>query len=441
VVASRFAEGTVYATFDGHTNDDYRPYVYVSRDFGQRWKSITSGLPDWSVNVIAEHPRSTNLLFLGNEVGAHFSIDRGEQWHRLSGNLPTVPVDDIKVHPRENDLLLGTHGRGVWILDDIAPLEQLSQNVIASAAHLFTSRPVTVYNQHRPQGWNPGVYEAENPPYGSKIRYYLRDDLGTAEAMVTDEPQGQGGPRADPARAAGNAKATITILDAAGAEVRTLEGAGESGVHEVVWDLRLAPPYEPEEEPQGRFGAPRGPTVLPGTYTIRLDAGEQERTEQLVVKADPRIDVSHADRQARQDAMLSMYRLAGPSYEAGQTVRRLTQQVSGIRRMLRDHHNVPERVTTTVDTLESDLQDLGRRANQSNRLLRTSAAIEGATARPTAAQLAQIDKAWEDIPSLIDEINDIVNDRLPALNRQLDEHGVRPTPGDPIVIPTRGSSK
>jgi hypothetical protein len=141
VVASGFNEGTVYVTFDGHRNNDFSAYAFVSDDFGRSFRAITEGLPDgWSVNVITEHPRSRDLLFLGNEVGAYVSIDRGAHWTRLKNNLPTVPVDDIKVHPRDNDLILGTHGRGVWILDDITPLQELSAAVLAADAHLFSVR-------------------------------------------------------------------------------------------------------------------------------------------------------------------------------------------------------------------------------------------------------------------------------------------------------------
>ncbi|MEE8133687.1 MAG: hypothetical protein V3T56_01440, partial [Gemmatimonadales bacterium] len=171
ILPSRFDEATVYATFDGHRSDDYAAYVYVSEDYGRNWRAVTNGLPDgWSVNVITEHPRSRNLLFLGSEIGVYFSIDRGENWIRLKNNLPTVPVDDIVVHPRENDLVLGTHGRGVWIMADIAPLEELTNQVLAASAHLFSVRTATIYNIDGRQGWTPGVFAAPEPTQGALIR-------------------------------------------------------------------------------------------------------------------------------------------------------------------------------------------------------------------------------------------------------------------------------
>ncbi|MCH6547923.1 MAG: hypothetical protein IH798_05700 [Gemmatimonadetes bacterium] len=252
----------MYATFDGHRNDDYGAYAYVSEDYGRNWRAITNGLPSgWSVNVIIEHPRSSNLLFLGNEIGVYFSIDRGENWVRLKNNLPTVPVDDIVVHPRENDLVLGTHGRGVWIMTDITPLEKLNSQVLASAAHLFSVRTATIYNTDGRQGWTPGVFAAPEPTRGALIRYYLRNNLGS-EAIVSDEQQNGGGPRAGMERRnSGDGEVMISILDAGGETIRELEGSGSAGGHEVVWDLRLAAPYEAEPGQEGGGGWGWGPKI------------------------------------------------------------------------------------------------------------------------------------------------------------------------------------
>jgi photosystem II stability/assembly factor-like uncharacterized protein len=439
VVSSRFAEGRVYVTFDGHRNDDYRPYVYVSEDYGERWRSLTRGLADgWTVNVIAEHPRTSNLLFLGNEIGVYFSIDRGENWVQLKSNLPTVPVDDIVVHPRDNDLVVGTHGRSIWILPDVAPLEELSNEVMASATHLFRVRKATTYNQHTPQGWTPGVYEAPDPPLGALIRYYLRDDMAAPEDVVAEGSNG-----GDPALRRrdsrnGNATARITILDQTGATIRELEGPGMAGVQHVMWDLRFEPPYVAEEGEQRAFrGPPRGPKVLPGTYTVRLDAADQTLRTELVVRGDPRVEISPADLEARQQALMSAYRLAKPNYEAGRAVRRLRQQLGEVQALLKESGDAPEALKTEVDSLQSHVQDLAERLNDAGSNARAGFAIEGSTSRPTDDQLWQLDQAWERIPALIAELNVIISDQMPALYRQLDEHGIRPSPGEPIVVPRR----
>ena len=212
IVASHGAVGTVYAAFDGHRSDDFAPYVFVSSDFGEDWRPIVSGLPQTSVNALTQHPGNAELLFLGNEVGVYASVDGGGQWVEIGNELPTVPVDDIEVQPRENDLVIGTHGRGVWIMDDITPLERLDADVVASVAFVFVTRRTTSYNPYTPQGWTPGIYAAPNPPAGARIRYYLSTE--------TDD-------------------IALEITDATGAAIRELEASGEAGLNEVIWDLRL----------------------------------------------------------------------------------------------------------------------------------------------------------------------------------------------------------
>ncbi|MGH7507412.1 MAG: hypothetical protein ACRELX_17290, partial [Longimicrobiales bacterium] len=332
VLASHAAEGVAYATFDGHYQGDYEPYVYVTHDFGESWSRITDGLPDWSVNVIQEHPRNPNLLFVGNEVGVWYSFDAGTHWTRLTDgvpaegdendiayDLPTVPVDAILVHHRDNDLILGTHGRGIWILEDITPLEHLTPAVLASAIHVFPVEAATLWQIRSAQAWVPAEFSAENPEVGARIRYWTS---GTAP-VVTAEANGDG--RAGPASEVPAANAAdsvrIEILDASGNVIRTLAGRTSRGIHEVSWDLRIEPAFEPDEddEPQGGFRgfaarAARGPRVLPGTYRARLQAGGSMPAVDIVVRSDPRIEVAQADLVARQQTLLSAYRLAEPLY-------------------------------------------------------------------------------------------------------------------------------
>ncbi len=443
VVPSAHDEATVYAVFDGHRNDDYAAYAYVSENYGRNWRAITDGLPHgWSVNVIAEHHRNPNLLFLGNEIGVYFSIDRGDSWVRLKNNLPTVPVDDIVIHPRENDLVLGTHGRGVWIMADVTPLEELTADVLASAAHLFSVRTATSYNVDGRQGWTPGVFEAPEPQYGALIRYYLRDDL-PADVM-TGDPQDErgGGPRAPMRRRTDNGgNAKIAILDRSGGVVRELEGSGKAGGHEVVWDLRLAPPYEVAAgQAQGggfRFRAPRGPTVLPGTYTVRLEAAGETITTELTVRGDPRIQVSRADLEARQEAMMSAYRLAKPNYEAGQAVQRITQQLTDVRQLLRQARDVPESISEEVDSLQSEVRELQQELQRAGQGAGAAFSIDAFTGRPTADQLWQLEQSWELLPGVVESLNEVINTKMPALYDRLNEHGIRPDPGKAVSVPVR----
>ena len=508
VLASGSDEGTVYATFDGHRNDDFAPYVYVSTDFGQRWSPIVDGLPETSVNVIAQHPRSPDLLFVGNEVGVYFSIDRGDRWVRLDNNLPTVPVDDIKIHPRENDLVLGTHGRGIYIMEDITALERLTTEVLAADVHLFPVRVATSYNLYTPQGWTPGIYASPNPPVGARIRYYLRQDLEEASAVTTateangnrdgngehnDDggPNGNGGPNVTGApngNAASNgsggpnddagpngtlgpngddgpdgnsapnvtgtgptsyatapaprapAGVKITIVDGRGETVRELEGAGAAGIREVMWDLRIEPPSQgPAQQGGGGFGrgAARGPRVLPGRYTARLEAAGASLETSVEVRLDPRVEISRADLEARQAALMSAYHLAGPVNEARQGVQRLTTRLMAVSSLLQAQESAPESLTEEVTDLLEETRELGRELNQAAAGARASGAIEGSTTAPTADQLWQLDQAWVEAPGLIEQVNEIVSDRLPSIYRQLDEQGIRPDVGEPVALPRR----
>src|SRR6185295_10070679 len=136
---------TAYVTFDGHRTDDHKAYVFMTKDYGDTWTSGAGDLPAANVNVIREDPKNRNLLYLGNEYGVHISLDGGKAWKRFMNGLPTVRVDDILIHPRDNDLILGTHGRSIWIIDDITALQQMTATVQSTDATLFDIRPATAW--------------------------------------------------------------------------------------------------------------------------------------------------------------------------------------------------------------------------------------------------------------------------------------------------------
>jgi photosystem II stability/assembly factor-like uncharacterized protein len=270
VLASKHVAGRVYATFDGHYNDDYRPYVYVSDDFGQSWRSLVAALPQTSINRIREHPRNPHLLVLAHERGVHVSMDDGKNWIPLSlaTGLPPVPTDDVVIHPRDNALVLGTHGRGIWILDDVGPLELLVPFVQQSEAALAPIAPARLMILHTPQAWfGQGVFFAPNPEFDAGIAYYLRE--------------------------ASSGPVKIEIADSRGRVVRTLEGPAAKGINRVRWDLRADPPAQgqapmPALPVRGR-GGPVAPLVAPGTYqvTLRIPRLSRELRGQVTVESDP----------------------------------------------------------------------------------------------------------------------------------------------------------
>jgi photosystem II stability/assembly factor-like uncharacterized protein len=219
VVWSRASEGTIYATFDGHRSNDFKPYVAKSTDYGKTWTSITGDLPDGgSVQVIREHPRQPNLLFIGTEFGVYFTVD-GSHWTQLKSGIPGVPVHDIQIQARANDLVVGTHGRGIYILDDITPLELLAKAKTSPVAFLFPVQDALLFqpNASRVSGMGSRGFTGQNPDPGPHLSYLLNN-------------------------VPGDAKVSVSIVDASGATVRELPAMKQPGLYRLSWDMRVGPP-------------------------------------------------------------------------------------------------------------------------------------------------------------------------------------------------------
>jgi hypothetical protein len=221
VEASRFDEGTAYATFDGHRSDDFHVYVYKTVDYGKTWKAITAGIPDGQpVYVIREDLKNKNLLFLGTEFGAYVSRNAGQSWTSLSLNMPTVAVHDLLIHPRDNDLIAATHGRGFWIMDDISGLRQATDSLLSQdAAILEPGKPGTKWLRVQRGGYSRGdlFFKGENPPFGAILHVFLKAKPATPAILeITD--------------ATGQLKTTYLLDDA------------EPGLTRILWDFQFDPP-------------------------------------------------------------------------------------------------------------------------------------------------------------------------------------------------------
>jgi len=378
VLPSRHAAGRVYATFDGHYNDDYSAYVYVSDDYGQTWRPIMAGLPATSMHKVREHPRNAHLLFVAHERGIHFSIDTGSSWSPLNLNMPTVPVDDILIHPRDNDLIAGTHGRSIWILDNISSLESLTPDALRSEAFLVPPARARLLSIYNPQAWyGAGQYFAPNPDFNAAIDYYLR--AATKDDVI------------------------VTVADARGAPVRTFKGPGRAGLNRAAWDLRLEPPTaegQRESSAGGQGGPPQGPLVLPGIYTVTVSVAGRSLKGELHVEGDPRVVFSDADRRVRQTALLNLYalqkslsvaRVAGAT-AAGQL------DTPGGRALYSSRADAASRLTR----VQADL------VAQFNAVTNLSRAIEGYSGLPTADQRKQVDWAFEDAGRAIEAMNRVL---------------------------------
>jgi hypothetical protein len=295
--ASHFDAATAYVAVDGHRSDDLKPYLFVTRDYGKTWQSIVNNLPAYgNIQVVREDPKNKDLLYVGTEFGLYISTNGGKEWKKFMNNFPTVRVDDILVHPRDGDLIVATHGRSVWIADDITALQQLTPTVAAQDAALFDIRPAIAYLNDQQGGQYIGgqkVFVGENAPRGTAISYYLK------------------------APATGDVK--ITITDGTGRVVRTMDGTKSAGINRVQWNLTPDAPANiaaaarggsagsggamaalanmtPAQQDSvraafmaaggggGRGGMGGG--VAPGTYVVKLSVGGREYTKTVQVLED-----------------------------------------------------------------------------------------------------------------------------------------------------------
>lgn len=303
---SSHRDGTVYLTVDNHRSDDFRNYVYRSDDFGQTWTSIAGDLPAGRVaRTIREDAKNPRLLYLGTEMGLFVTVDGGQRWLSFRQNMPTLPINDLVVHRRDQDLVLGTHGRGVWILDDVTALQEWTPEIAERPAHLFSPQPGVQVRYTNPKAhMGDMVFRGQNPPAGGIIDYWLGAEGG---------------------------EVSLSVHDGAGTRVASIVPTRRRGLNRLVWNLRrddvvvVAPGAAPATTGRGGRGGAVGGSRLQGTwvpageYTVRLTAGGMTSEKRMTVRDDPRVDVSPADRQAWSEMLTEIadvFRRAVPAAAA-----------------------------------------------------------------------------------------------------------------------------
>ncbi len=241
-----------------------------------------------------------------------------------------------------------------------------------------------------------------------------------------------------------DAEFALMITDASGEHVRTLEVERKQGINEVIWDWRHDRPYEPEGGGPGGGGggfffggAPQGPIVLPGTYTVSMDVGGETFSAEVEVVAEPRRPMARADRMARQEALMSLHAMAGPIYEAGQALDALEEQLSAAEDLIEGADEAPEGLEEELEAIEEEIEEIRDELADARRNAGVANAIQGSSTVPTADHLWQVDEVWNVMPELLDRLNALIETRVPALNAQLYAEGVRPGAGEPIALPDR----
>ena len=305
--AGHFDEGTAYATFDGHTFGDMHPYAYKTSDFGKSWTPLVAA--DAPVrgyaHVVREDLVNPNLLFLGTELGLWVSLDGGKQWAQYKGgDMPNVAVRDLQIHPRENDLVIATHGRGIWIVDDITPLRNLTPDVLGKEAVFLQFAPA-VERVPAQGGWVDGdaKFSGPNPPGDAVITYYQKKRHIFGDL-------------------------TMEVFGPDGKSLGTIPSSKRRGLSRVTWSMRLKAPRVPTAA-SVLFGAAFGPRVLPGTYTVKLTKDKNVYTTPLLIVPDPRSTASGEDLRAQFDQAMKVYNLLNEMTYA-------VDRINGVRTALDD---------------------------------------------------------------------------------------------------------
>lgn len=414
--ASPHAEGTAFVAASHWQTGDYTPYAYMTTDYGQTWTRISGNLParGW-LHVVRQDPKNPNLLYAGTEFGVFASWDMGKRWHNLRNGMSAAPVRDLLVHPRDNDLIIATHGRGLYVLDELAVLQQLGTAMTSDVA-LFDVEPAT-----RWVTWNSDAnlgnktYAGENPPTGAVISYYLKSPAQDARLVVKDN---------------------------AGKVVRNIRRIpGLPGINSTEWDLRYDVPGSdgadgvPAEFQQmaRRFGFGGGPSVVPGEYTVTLVVGGKEYSKPVRVDLDPRASVTTADLVAQRDAAVSLAELSsqvtGIFNRTGNLITQLTGLVDNIKRNAPNEKEALNEAEVSLKELKDfrdtklarPLQGLGYR--QYPRLREEVQSLAGTVARgvsrPTDAQVLRQGELVKETGETQQQLTTIVNTRIAKLNQLL----------------------
>ena len=425
--ASPHAPEVAYAAIDRHLLDDFRPYVYVTSDFGRNWTPITGGLPNNAyVHAVREDPVRKGLLFAATELGVFVSFDNGVNWQPLQLNLPAAPVNDLIV--KNNDLVVATHGRSFWVLDDISPLRQINAQMANEDVVLL--QPSAAFRMHDEK--------EEDTPKAAKYRVGSNPKNGAAiDFILKSVPTG---------------KITLEILDAKGSLIRKFtsaprpvstrtEDAGSSeevvhlttgaGMNRFVWDLRLDPPTGVVGAVYMEGSHLRGTTVPPGAYTVKLTTPEKTLSAPLQVKIEPTVTISEADLQKQFDLAIKISDRVSQAHEAVNHIRyihsqlvSLLERISGVPgsdSLVATAKNLDQKMSAVEDALfqvhktaEKDSFNYGGRLN--DMFIALHEYVEQADAAPTEHTYEVFDYLDRQLIQYLRQWNDILKTDLPAFN-------------------------
>ncbi|MCP4204810.1 MAG: glycosyl hydrolase [bacterium] len=467
--ASLHDPDTVFAALEDHKSGDFKPYLLKSTDRGRTWRSITGNLPEKGlIYTVAQDQEVADLLFAGTEFAVYASVDGGENWVKIGG-LPVISVRDLEIQRRENDLVVGTFGRGFFILDDYSPLRQMSEESLAAEVILFPTRRTWMFQKTFELGYNnvaflgDSFYSAPNPPLGAVFTYYLKEGLKSPkEARQEEEKKKREAGKAlvypswEKLRAEDRAEdpvIVLTVRDADGYVVRHLTGPAKKGIHRIAWDLRYPSPEPTRLEPgeKNAFSTdPMGPMVVPGTYSVSLSKWQDNRLVELAAgQAFETVptgaaQLAAADRTELLAFQTKLARLQRAILGANRVIEETEQRIKHLRRAALDTPNGnPEWLSrlevaeTAVDELKTELQGDETVSSRSEpappsitgRVERAASRSWTSSSAPTATQLRAYEIAAEAFAPVLTDLRGLVEDELEVLESEMEAAGAPWTPG------------
>lgn len=413
--ASPHDAGTAYVAVNRYQMDDRRPYIYRTRDHGKTWTAITGGIAERDfVRVVREDPERKGVLYAGTEHGVYVSPDDGGRWQSLALNMPVVPVTDLDI--RHGDLVAATQGRGFWILDDLSPIRQAGDVRSTTAAHLFTPQQA-----FRLQGDGRGAAEAagENPPNGAIIYFRL--------------PETPGRP------------VTLEFRDEAGAVIRTFTSGDRGplragpGLNRFVWDMRYADAVPAPGATTLFGGTTRGPMAPPGTYEVRLVAGDQPRSAKLQIARDPRVAATDADLRQQFDLLIRIRDAVSAAHTAVNEILRARKELDAVASRATGVEGGPalaeqaRQIDKALEGVQSELIEMRLRtgndvlsyASRLNaRIASVGPVVASAQSRPTDQSLAVFSELSTELQRHLGRLRQIFDTDVAALNSLASQRGL-----------------
>lgn len=465
IAASQFDVNTVYAAFDNHKNGDFKSYLLKSTDRGHTWTSIASNLPErGSVHAFIEDPVNPNLMFVGTEFGLFFTIDGGGHWIPLRGNFPTVDVKDLAIQKRDSDLVVATFGRGIYILDDIAPLRTLKPGTLQREAALFPAQDALLYIPTRwkdAKGWSE--YVAPNPPFGATFTYYLKNRYLSkqqkrhqAEATAARKGETVPYPSGGELRAEAHEQPPsvfLIVYDASGKSIRQIDAPNAPGMHRVSWDLRypsMAAIARPGVGHSASPYGPIGPLVMPGHFSVKLFkqvdgvVTELSGPESFDVAIDPPSTISPADSAALFAFQRKVAKLYGNVSGATDTANDLQRRMKDAELALQRTPDVDPKLSVEANQIDHSLNEFLRNVDGDTVLLyrfqnvpesigdrvrKIMANERFAMVRPTQTDIDSYNTAAKEFHQNAATLERIVKTDLPKLEHEMNAAGSPWTPG------------